>query len=300
MKRLLSFENMEKGLKDYPLPVIDVKFEVMNRINSKSNKTSWNLKKVTISTIAISVMLIVTTLGVYAAINGWQLRNKKGEVVYSLKNMTQDEYIAMNQGAVEKERLWNLVDNGEVVLIGDLKNPQFTLYRIEKSEKIFDITKVKELVGQDMQSTIRIPEGYKFRYAMFHYDYKEPDKESKEKAIEDAVKKGERYVKIPFNRTDTLTSFAISYNKQVGKHRIEVFEDHYLLTNGLLEGKAYDPENKIEKITAGDREVLFRRSNETQSVSWVDMIDGRAVSYLIIGSKDIPKDELINAVKEID
>lgn len=299
MKRLLSFDDMEKGLRDSDLPLIDVETEVMNRIHKKNSKASWNFKRVTLSTVIISIMLILSSLGVYAAINGWQLKNKSGEIVYSLENMTYDKYIEWNQGTVEKEKLYNLVDNGEAVLIADLKNPEYVLHHIEKPEKIFDISIVKEKAGQDLENIIKMPEDYKFRYAVFQYVTKEPDKESREKAIEDAIKKGERYVKIPLIKNNTLISFDMIYYKQVGKHRVEVYKSYLPLVDGPLQGYTYDPENKTEKIVIGDREVLYRNRDIIQTISFADIVDGKVVSYCITGFKEIPKDELINAVKGI-
>jgi hypothetical protein len=300
MKRLLSFEDMENGLKDSYLPMIDVKSGVMNRINNDNNKkAAWSFKRITLSMVIISIMLIFTTFGVYAAINGWQLKNKKGDIVYSLENMTYEKYIEWNQGTVEENRLYNLLNNGEAVLIADLKNPEYVLQYMEKPEKIFDISRVKEKAGQDMENIIKIPDGYKFRYAEFRYETKEPDKESREKAIEAAVKKGERYVKIPLIENNTLKSFMMIYNKQLGNHRIEVFKKYFPLIDGPLRGYAYDPENKIEKIVVGDREALYQDKNKIQTIDFADIIDGKLVNYYIIGFEGIPKDVLINAVKEI-
>lgn len=89
MKRSDSFDEVKQLITDTPVPQIDVKDQVLDRLRERQNKKEeFRVKKRMGLIIAACVVFSVTTA--YGAVKVYELKNEKGEVVSQITHTTAE------------------------------------------------------------------------------------------------------------------------------------------------------------------------------------------------------------------
>lgn len=308
MKKLLSFEALERELKYIDLPYIDIASGVRTRLNSTKRKFIRVSRNIIKTAVILAVILVIGSVGVYnSAYRTKQnkLEAAKIQLANELKEKQAQDKLAReaeNQKrieAAEKEKeqdidkLFEYVKENENVFIGYTSNPS-TYYHLNKGLEINDFAEAKKVINKDIKNFAILPYGYKFAYANIHYNWINPSNDVKNKYIQEAIKNKEKIFKIPMVRDDKVLSIYFSFYKEYPTFRISITKT-YIPRESKVTFTSYSDEN----VKIGDREIGILKTEYGKIVRWVESFNEDTISYDVNIPKDYTIEDIEKVIKEI-
>lgn len=315
MKKFQSYDQFEAEWKKESIHEID-----LDKVKAKVIGPADNDRKMLVNkrkmTLVIAMVVFTLCLGtvVMAVYNGWQLKNKQGDILlnYAKGEMTEMNRLVRGMNArlefyeAEDEALESLAP-GEMAYFLVVKEYEISKYLpvLQREEKITDLDKLKNITITKFKLPEYLPNGYKFEYGIVTFKAEGEDAIDKEALYNEAKKTGRGYIIKKGKLTKEANQVRLIYvNKDGYKLNISVNSDNDRKLFG------YDHEI-VETLAASHREVLHIKSKwgEIESYLFVDEGSAPNLIYGITnsginesrmygkGNLPLPKEEAIKMIE---
>ncbi|MGM7680805.1 hypothetical protein ACSVDA_01500 [Cytobacillus sp. Hm23] len=205
MKKFHSFEDFERSLKNEQIPTMNEQ-EIHEAVFYKkdSKRTSFLVNRRLVLMTTVLLIILTTSVGVAAKLNGWSLLNTKGETMLEITNEEWD-HPSLKQYDDKIDELKNTLEPGEFLYF--LPIDQYERYgpsavRTVKNDTYFsDYTNMKNFIENKVLLPTEFPGAYELDKGQIQYTvkseenllnvYEEMYKEGKSKGLEFVTKEGE-------------------------------------------------------------------------------------------------------------
>ncbi|MEJ8545212.1 hypothetical protein [Brevibacillus borstelensis] len=252
MKRSESFDDVKQLITDTPVPRIDIKDQVLDRLRERQNKKEeFRVKKRMGLIIAACVVFSVTSA--YAAVKVYELKNEQGEVVSKITQTTEDPVVGDHKTYSELlEEVRASIKPGKaaaVYIVPD--NPNKIVSFLQTPLISTDQAVIQGEVGDKFTFPAELAGGYAFKEGTVLHeiirDYKKEDfyKEAEETKKEVIVKE----LKVQPNIDNVIATY--THDKREVSLIIKNFENvKYASTEA-------GPDDTVEKVKVGAQEALY-------------------------------------------
>ncbi|MFF0830906.1 hypothetical protein ACFYU8_29345 [Brevibacillus sp. NPDC003359] len=285
-----SHESIKDLFNDPCIPQeIDISKQVMTKIKREKERFFVKYKV----SILVAIGLIASLTTGYAAVQYYQLKNEKGEVLYEEKDISQYQGKAKIGKELEPEmekyydKRWEIEDTLEpgnaAALYIAVYNPKKTVERVSRPFEFATLTDLRKKMGEGVYVPEMLPGGYTFLDARFangiQFDYEKYDNEALYKQAE---KEKKEFVMQPLEWTNELDYLYATYKDSEGSYlyfHITNYEDVVGNTSYIV---GFDKQKK-EVIKVGNTEVLYTEEAKKDWVSkrivWVTEASGKKLQY---------------------
>ncbi|TQK53770.1 hypothetical protein FB479_109250 [Brevibacillus sp. AG162] len=322
------FNRMQDMLRAKPVPKVDVKHKVMAAIRAKENKEEKVVKKKI--GLLVTVGMLVGASSVWAGVEMIQLKNEKGEVVYEIRQHTDQEQQRLIQQMPPEEqakmeargKMYEHRDEVNNEIINGLKpgtsvaiywkptkeeeeiqkNITWSIYKqpyITMVSKPMTYKTWKEMeaaVGKMFTLPAELAGGFRFDEGDVHYEENYEYMVDLEALKAKAIKENKEYAftEIPSSNKYDFTS--VAYKSEKGSVRVEVRIAH--------EGKTGTNAEALEKIMIGNNEAVLttHASKNSDNLNWITWVkNGTKLKYSVRATEKVAsKDELIKIAEQIN
>jgi len=307
----MSPNKSQKSIKDlFNDPRIPQEIDISNQVMTKIKRDKERFFVKYKVSILVAIGLIASLTTGYAAVQYYQLKNEKGEVLYQEKDISQfdskSEIVQELDPETEKydNKRWEIESSLEpgtaAALYIAVHNPTKV---IEKSFNPFAFSTLADL-RQKLGNQIFVPEtlpgGFTFSDAALTFGIKEEfDKEALYKKAEQEKKE---YVIQPLEWTNEMDRLMATYKS--GENSIHLNIRNY---EGVEDSTTYIvdlDQQKKQVVKVGQIEVLYteetRKDRVYKSIVWVVEISGKKIQYEVSSrGNTLTKDNIsqfVNAV----
>ncbi|ATF16274.1 hypothetical protein A616_31260 [Brevibacillus brevis X23] len=282
-----SHENIKDLFNDPRIPQeIDISHQVMTKIKREKERFFVKYKV----SILVAIGLIASLTTGYAAVQYYQLKNEKGEVLYQEKDISQYEGKSKIVKELDPEtdtlynKRWEIEDSLEPGTAAALyivaNNPKKLVFTVSTPFSYTALTDVQKKVGEGIVVPKTLPGGFTFLDAQLANDIK--NQYDKEALYKQAEKEKKEFVMQPLEWTNELDYMYATYKDSEGSYlnfSITNYEDVEGSTTYVV-----DLDNqKKEVIKVGKIEVLYteeaREDQVNKKIVWVTEASGKKVQY---------------------
>lgn len=288
-----SHESIKDLFNDPRIPQeIDISRQVMEKI--KRDKERFFVKyKVS---ILVAIGLIASISSGYAAVQYYQLKDEKGEVIYQQKDISQTpgkpkvvkELDPETQKYHDKrsEINSNMEPGTAAAVYIAVHNPKKVVATLFKPFEFANVADLRKKVGDQILVPETLPGGYSFEDANLTFDIKrEYDKEALYKKAEQEKKE---YVIQPLEWTNELDTLYATYKS--GKSYINLNISNYEDVEDSTTYIITQDDQKKEVIKVGQIEVLYteeaRKDRVDKNIVWVMEYAGKKMQYEVVATGD--------------
>lgn len=287
MKKFQSYNQFEAEFKMESIPEIDldkVKQEIVGLCGS--DKQIFRRRRKIITVVAVFILTLCFCTVVMAFYNGWQLKNKKGDVVLNyvkgdpadLSKSLRGYFVDPKFFLIKDDTLSSLAP-GETAYFLVVEGYEISKYfdTLQKKEKIYDLEELKKSTTTKFKVPQYLPGSFKFEYGIVTFKGKLEDEKLGEVLYQQVKKTNEEYI----IRRDKLSKEA----KQIELRYINA-DGYYLIIyindTNLIKAFDYDA-NTIEKFSVSDKEVLYITSHldDMEDYVFVDEVGSQNLAYII-------------------
>lgn len=287
MKKFQSYDQFEAELKKESISEIDldkVKAKVIGL--DDSHRRAFSNRRKMILVIAVVIFTLGFGTVAVAIYNGWQLKNKKGDVVLNYTKGEMPEFSRMLRGwdarlkffEIEDETLANLAPR-EMAYFLVVKEYEIckNFVVLQKEEKLSDLKKLKESTTTEFKVPEYLPDSYQFEYGIVTFKEEGEDEKIGEALYQTAKKTGKDYIIKKGKLTKEAKNIMLKYiNKDGYKLTINIGDKNDM--------KAFDYHlTTIEKFTVSEKEILYMSTTwpDTDSYVFVDEAASQSLTYSI-------------------
>lgn len=287
MKKFQSYNQFEAELKKESIPEIDldkVKSAVIGL--GGSNKPIFKSKRKMIAVIAVFILTLCFCTVVMAFYNGWQLKNKKGDVVLNYTKGEQSDSSKWARSYTSYDYKLNFIIEDTLASLKTEEVAYFLIAKqyeiakyfpvLQKEDKIYDIEKLRKSTTTKFKVPQYLPDSYKFEYGIVTFWGTNEDENLGEDLYQQIKGTNREYIV----KKDKLTKEA----KQIKLRYINA--DGFYLTIDIYDTKtfkAFDYDaNTVEKFTVSDKEVLYVTSylDDIDEYVFVDEVASQNLTYI--------------------
>lgn len=296
MKKFQSYNQFEAELKKESIPEIDldkVKQEAVG-LGGKDKQIFKSRRKM-IAVIAVLVLTLCFGTVAMALYNGWQLKNKKGDVVLNYTKGEQSDFSKWARSNTSYDYKLNFIIEDTLASLKTEEVAYFLIAKqyeiakyfpvLQKEDKIYDIEKLRKSTTTKFKVPQYLPDSYKFEYGIVTFRGANEDEKLGEDLYQQIKDTNREYIV----KKDKLTKEA----KQIKLRYINA--DGFYLTINIYDTKtfkaySYDA-NTIEKFTVSDKEVLYVTSylDDIDEYVFVDEVASQNLTYIVrnAGRKEV-------------
>jgi hypothetical protein len=303
VKRSDSFDEVKQLITDTPVPQIDVKDQVLDRLRERQNKKEeFRVKKRMGLIIAACMVFSVTTA--YGAVKVYELKNEKGEVVSQITHTTAEpgegQHKTYSQLFNEVRESVKPGNAAAVYIVPDNPNKIVSFFQIPITST--DRAVIQKEAGDKFTFPAELAGGFTFKDGSVQHevirDYNKEDfyKEAEETKKDVIVKE------LKVEPTFQLIAGTYSNSKGDVTVRIENFE------KVKYSAAEAGPDDTVENVKVGGQEALYQLTNlkgENGSVVRVDKSiqfykeDKKLMVFVSTSSPDIAKEDLLAIAEKL-
>ena len=284
-----SRESIKELFNDPRIPQqIDITDQVMKTI--KQNKEGFFVKYKVSILVAIGLLASITTG--YAAVQYYDLKNSKGEVIYqeqdsSKANVKIVEETNADENAYEAKRRElkeNLAPGTAVAAYIVPNNPDKKVTILSSPFTFTDPFSLREKVANKVVVPEMLPGGFAFKSGSVEFGIDAVY--NKEALYQQAQTSKKEYVLLPLKLKDQFDYVNMTY--KAGESYVDVYISNF---EGVEDNTVYivDPGNGSKvKLKVGEIEVLYSEEDQGDRVDkelmWVMETEGKKVRYEVLSS----------------
>lgn len=289
-----SHENIKDLFNDPRIPQeIDISHQVMTKIKREKERFFVKYKV----SILVAIGLIASISSGYAAVQFYQLKDEKGEVIYQQKDISQitGEPKIVNELDPETKKYQDKRSEitrsmkpgtAAAVYIAD-HNPQKAVATLYKAFEFANLADLRKKVGDQIFVPETLPGGYSFEDANLTFDIKrEYDKEALYKKAEQEKKE---YVIQPLEWTNELDTLYATYRS--GKSYLNLNISNYEDVEDSTTYVINQDEQQKEVVKVGQIEVLYTeeasKDGVEKNIVWVMEYAGKKMQYEVVATGDV-------------
>lgn len=304
MKPTKPFGDVEHLIMDTPVPKIDVKDRVLEKLRERKNQREAVRVKKKIGLI-VAACLVFGVTSAYAAMKVYELKNEKGEVVVQINQTAKDPVTSQHKtyGQMLKEVRESVKPGTAVAVYIVPDNPQKIVAFFQKPITSTDRRVIQAEAGNMFAFPADLTGGYTFKEGfvqhMIIHDYKKEDfyKQAEETKKDVIVKE----LKVE----PTIEQLGATYANHKGEVRIRIenFEKvKYVSTEA-------GPDDTVEKVKVGKREALYhlrkikgadgKTESMEQSIEYFKD-EAKLLYHVWTSSPEITKQDLLAIVEKLE
>lgn len=252
MKHTEPFDEFEKSLKHMPVPQIDIKDQVLNRLREqKMQKEAVRVKKR--MSLIVAACLVFGVTSAYAAVKVYELKNEQGEVISRVEHTMEKPDVEKPLTYMELlEEVRNSVTPGGAVAVYIVPdNPDKRISFFQKPKSFEDRSALLKAVGGGVTLPEELAGGYQFKEGVLGNEiirdykdedfYKEAEETKKDVVVKELkVKPDYQYAVARYAKDESEVSI-----------RIENFEKVLYTTAEA------GPDDTVENIKVKNRDALY-------------------------------------------
>jgi hypothetical protein len=272
---------------------IDIRDQVMTRM--KREKERLFVKYKISLLVALGLFASITTG--YAAVQYYELKNEKGDVVYQEKSISQEEVPNIVKGPSPEQEAYDKkikeieekMEPGAVAAVYFADHyPEKTIYFASKSFEMANIADLQSKLGEAAYVPKTLPGGFTFRDAIFDFSFK--NGYDAEAMHQQAVKEKKEVVIKPLELTDELKYLFATYEEPGGG-----YVNLYIAGFGEAEEFTHyvvgPDETKKEVLKVGKTEVLYTEEpvgdGVNATITWVTEDAGKKMQYEVSADRKV-------------
>lgn len=289
MKNMQSTDNLKQLFTSIQFPPIDVRDQVMERIQNKKGVKKYMTNKKRLAVVLVLVVFVICAVG-FSALKVIDLRGP-GNTSYSFqlidkgdplpdKEMLQTEYEKLQPG---QTLAWMKVHN----------NPNQTIQLFQKPLILNNYEDLSARVESGFASPAYLPAGYTFQDGQIGYHL---DNAVAEEMKAECKTTDKDYLIHVYNPSSTINNYSINYRNGDQGFNISLFFD--------WKGTDIFEVNRgthAEKVKIKDFEAVYTDSDGRTEIKWLESENGSNTFYSIgAPSGFLSKEELIKIAESMN
>lgn len=278
MKTIQSMDDIKKASDSVTLPSIDIRQNVMQKINSRREGKNMLVRKKLIIGITAAVFLICSVGFTVAKV--WEL-NGPGNIPFKFSL-----FKASHSHSLTTTEEWKNVKPGGALAILRIEGYSKNIISISlKPLLINSINVLKERVGEGFKAPADLPEGYSFSEGQINTGF---DDVLRDSMLEEAKSSKKDVVRV-IEPSQDVGSYTIIYKNQ--NKEIDVSLTYNYKWPELSQP---DKGQKVSEIDVNSFKAIYTDGNGRTEIKWIDSSNNANIMYSIGCPKGhAAKDELL-------